>query len=557
LAIASRLDDTDPALPALTLEVFPSTSNDLLVLTRDGELLATLRNVAAGHAVTVVGAEDELATQLLRARGGVALIDAAAVASPLTSLTERLKAQFPDLVLVVAGGTDEQGALTPQITRGTVYRFLHKPLSEQRVRLFVAAAWRRHGEEHSGIIGDARTQPPPLLTKVPSRKPWWLLGVMVLATVGFTAWRSMQPDSAAIVSPANVSPAPTPVPAQRVPDAEPTTPTESVGVITRESLPASTEVEKPAAVAATTIPEVGAQTQTALPATTLPVAPPPASTPPPRVRTPAPPSAEVPAIASEPAPNAVALRIVQEARNALAENRIDEAERLIQIAATAGVDEVELDDLVRKVTELRIAGRGTAMTRLAQLFNERLSQGKLLEPASDSASYFLAAMVSTDAQHPSTTIARDALSSRLLQEARKFASGEDLAAARRWLAEARTLGADESAAQSVEASIVASQEAAAKANEVVASTALNKVHHVDPQYPQAARAREVDGWVDLELTVKADGSVDDVNVRQSEPAEIFDKAAVDAVRQWRYEPVIRNGQAVDQRTRVRIRFKLR
>jgi hypothetical protein len=108
----------------------------------------------------------------MRSQGGVALVDAAAATTPITSLTERLKTQFPDLVLVVAGGTDDQGALTPQITRGMVYRFLHKPLSEQRVKLFVAAAWRRHGEEHSGIFAPARTQTTRTLPVQRRRKPW-------------------------------------------------------------------------------------------------------------------------------------------------------------------------------------------------------------------------------------------------------------------------------------------------------------------------------------------------------------------------------------------------
>ena len=56
--------------------------------------------------------------------------------------------------------------------------------------------------------------------------------------------------------------------------------------------------------------------------------------------------------------------------------------------------------------------------------------------------------------------------------------------------------------------------------------------------------------------MKTDGSVGDVTVMNAEPADVFDKAAIDAVRQWRYEPVQRNGKAVEQRTRVRIRFKL-
>jgi protein TonB len=189
---------------------------------------------------------------------------------------------------------------------------------------------------------------------------------------------------------------------------------------------------------------------------------------------------------------------VSEAHNALSEGKVDEAERLIQIAAEAGVDEEDLDDLVRKAREQRIAARGAAMTRLSQLFNERLSQGKLLEPENDGAKHYLAQMIATDAEHPSTLSAKDSLE-------KAIANAESEAAAAR-----------------------AAAAATAKGPELVAPTSLKKIRHVDPRYPQAARSRELAGWVDLELTVETDGSVGAVSVVGSEPAEVFDQAAIDA-----------------------------
>ena len=50
------------------------------------------------------------------------------------------------------------------------------------------------------------------------------------------------------------------------------------------------------------------------------------------------------------------------------------------------------------------------------------------------------------------------------------------------------------------------------------------------------------------------GSVEDVEVRNSSPVDVFDDAAKRAVRQWRFEPVVRNGQIVQQRAMVRLRF---
>jgi len=77
-----------------------------------------------------------------------------------------------------------------------------------------------------------------------------------------------------------------------------------------------------------------------------------------------------------------------------------------------------------------------------------------------------------------------------------------------------------------------------------------------PQYPPSARIRRINGWVDLLFTVNADGTVSDVSVMNSEPVEIFDKAATDAALRWRFRPVTRNGRAVETLAQIRINFSL-
>ena len=141
-------------MSASTHDVVTDAPESLVVLTHDEELLQTLRAVATDHDISTVGAEADLAAHLLDDHAGVAVLDTAAVTSPIAQLCDRLKAQFPDLVLVVAGRVEDQALLAAQITRGTVYRFLHKPVSEQRVRLFVdrrlAPSRRRARGDHRG-----------------------------------------------------------------------------------------------------------------------------------------------------------------------------------------------------------------------------------------------------------------------------------------------------------------------------------------------------------------------------------------------------------------------
>ncbi len=60
-----------------------------------------------------------------------------------------------------------------------------------------------------------------------------------------------------------------------------------------------------------------------------------------------------------------------------------------------------------------------------------------------------------------------------------------------------------------------------------------------PVYPQAAKDAGIEGEVTLIYTVTASGQVDDVRVLESSPAEVFDEAALAAVRSWRYRPLRR------------------
>jgi periplasmic protein TonB len=65
------------------------------------------------------------------------------------------------------------------------------------------------------------------------------------------------------------------------------------------------------------------------------------------------------------------------------------------------------------------------------------------------------------------------------------------------------------------------------------------VERVEPEYPPIAVRAKVQGVVILEAVVDPDGLVEDVRVLRSIP--LLDKAAIAAVRQWRYSPLLLNG----------------
>jgi protein TonB len=89
---------------------------------------------------------------------------------------------------------------------------------------------------------------------------------------------------------------------------------------------------------------------------------------------------------------------------------------------------------------------------------------------------------------------------------------------------------------------------------VVPENRLKALRRVPAEYPTQALERLISGWVELEFTVATDGSVKDIVVTAAEPRRVFDSVSVAALRRYRYAPVLKDGQPVEQRARSRMRF---
>jgi protein TonB len=79
---------------------------------------------------------------------------------------------------------------------------------------------------------------------------------------------------------------------------------------------------------------------------------------------------------------------------------------------------------------------------------------------------------------------------------------------------------------------------------------------VKADYTEDARRRGVEGEVVLEIVVRRDGSVGDIKLLNGLSGGLNDRA-IAAVRQWRWAPARRLGQAVDVIVEVSVEFKLR
>ena len=77
-----------------------------------------------------------------------------------------------------------------------------------------------------------------------------------------------------------------------------------------------------------------------------------------------------------------------------------------------------------------------------------------------------------------------------------------------------------------------------------------------PEYPRRAFRDGREGTVEVEFTVTADGTTDDIEVVNARPRGTFDRAAKEAVEEWRFQPQIEDGRPAEVRLRQTLEFTL-
>lgn len=698
----------------------------IAAITQDRALIGLLRStVDPSHDLILVSSEAELAPHLNSRRVSAALLDSMFIEGDLGAMAERLRSTWPDLVLVVVGTAAEQSKVAAQITSGVVYRFLHRPVSAPRVRLFVDAALRRHEVEN--VERTLEQVRPDVSTEAP-RKPRTpglgrallpgILGAILLA--GAVAWWSFSGGDEAASDAASgpvpvASPAPASVPAETGAgiDSEPS-PAISAAASADSPMPsqvparAATAHPTPPPTPSATTPEEPADDRlrpAASPVTAATVIQVPEEvtpqTPPAQTReqkleellTQAEAALQRGELASPPGRNAVALftgalqldpsntlakgglvrvadRLLSAAERAVTAGNVEDAKNMVDVAESltpatargaflmmqiemerersalarakesaaegqqeklanylrlagsrlrsealiepsgdnarfyieaarqidaqspalqelsrglqrqlldraaaaagtgnaaeterwlanadgAGAARADMAAIRRSLQDTLIGARAAQLTALTRSFAAALSANRLLEPANDSAKAHLLALMETDATSPAVASARQGLGNAYANELRNALAREDLAAAGAWLEESKTIDYTSPELESLQKQLADAREQAAQRNEVVGANSLQRLEYVAPRFPAATRNRGMSGWVELEFTVRADGSTGDIVVTNANPRRTFDNAAMTAVGQWRYKPVMRDGKAVEQRAAVRIRF---
>lgn len=78
---------------------------------------------------------------------------------------------------------------------------------------------------------------------------------------------------------------------------------------------------------------------------------------------------------------------------------------------------------------------------------------------------------------------------------------------------------------------------------------------VEPQYPPQAQRKKLEGWVHAVWTITTAGSTRDAKVVKSSNA-IFEKALLQAISKWKYQPQMEAGKPVEAQGEVLYRFQL-
>jgi len=475
----------------------------IAAITQDRALIGLLRSVIdPANDLILVTSEAELTPHLNRRRVSVALLDSMFIEGDLAAMAERLRETWSDLVLVVVGTAEEQSKVAGQITSGVVYRFLHRPVSAPRVRLFVDAALRRHEVEN---VERTLEQTPPDISRLekaakakarssgpsPIRAvlPGLIGAAIVIAGAGFWFARSSGDGQDSAPAPAPVaqvvSPVAEPAPAEPAPAAASVPEPKAI-----ELPPPAAPEPAPVAAAPATLPEEDVRNRlrpAAAPAVVRApeeVAP---RTPPPPVLTfeerlaqqlaQAESALQRGELASPPGRNAVELfrgaleldpsnvlakgglvrvadRLLTAAERTLTAGNVDDARRMVAVAesltpATARgafltmqierEHEREALQHAKDSNSLDKLEKGATYLRLA---NARLRSGALIEPSEDNARFYLeAASQLLPDDDPGLAETRRGLQKALLDRASVAASEGNAAETERWLANADDAGA--------------------------------------------------------------------------------------------------------------------
>jgi TonB family protein len=551
----------DPHLAALQAGAgLPGHVLDVVVLTSDPGVLATLREAAGPeHAIWHAPSADNAVDLLVGGRCCILIADLGALRGDAAALLDRLHAQFPELILMATGRRDEEHSVAMLVSDQRIYRFLHKPVSPARANLFLSAASRRYNELRH--VEPAHMTTAKQIAAQPRSSAIVVSIAFLLIVAGAAAvWFMMREEPVAAAPPPR-----------------------QAGMLTQEEQIADSLARGQMAIVTDRLIEPRGNNAVEYFRSVLALQPDNADAIAGLQRVGA--GLEVEVVealqAQNPARGATALATLQRAvpdyprldalrAELLALSRssrmpISEAPPTQAPTSTSTpVKQQPARTPARRSTAQAPAERvqtpGTAARPSAGELDAvaRLrGRGALLEPPGANAYEQLLALRTKYPDSNEVRTEQQQLAFAFLERTRTALTAGDVDTARQFLSRVDTLVPNMAATKSLQAQLAAVQQQRVSNSTIVQAKTLTLVREVPPTYPREAERQGLSGWVDVEFTVAPNGTTRDLVVRGAQPLRTFDQAALEAVKRWRFEPVMRNGAPIAQRAAVRIRFQLK
>src|ERR1700734_595923 len=167
-----------------------------------------------------------------------------------------------------------------------------------------------------------------------------------------------------------------------------------------------------------------------------------------------------------------------------------------------------------------------AQTQPLDLTQSRLAQGKLTEPENDSALYYFNQLRAADPKNAALPRVSSAIQAQILIQARASLDANQPDKADTLLQAAGGLGA--SADLSALSDRLTKMKQASAGPPDVLEASLIRNRPLEPEYPDGALRKNIEGWVELSFMVTADGKVTNIKILDSAPAGGLDAAATKA-----------------------------
>jgi TonB family protein len=530
------------------------------VLTSDPGVLATLREAAGPeHAIWHAPSADNAVDLLVGGRCCILIADLGALRGDAAALLDRLHAQFPELILMATGRRDEEHSVAMLVSDQRIYRFLHKPVSPARANLFLSAASRRYNELRH--VEPVHMTTAKQIAAQPRSSAIVVSIAFLLIVAGAAAVWFMMREEPVVAAP----------------------PPRQVGTLTQEEQIADSLARGQMAIVTDRLIDPRGNNAVEYFRSVLALQPGNADALAGLQRVGA--ALEVHVVealqAQNPARGATALATLQRAvpdyprLDALRAEllALSRSSRTPISAAppptptsSAPVKQQPARTPARRATTQAPAERtrAPAPSAAARPSASELDavarlrgRGALLEPPGANAYEQLLALRTKYPDSNEVRTEQQQLAFAFLERTRSALAGGDVDTAREFLSRVDTLVPNMAATKSLQTQLTAAQQERSFNGNIVQAKTLRLVREVPPIYPREAERQGLSGWVDVEFTVAPTGNTQDLVVRGAQPLRTFDQAAMDAVKRWRFEPVMRDGAPVAQRAAVRIRFQLK